>query len=53
MYQPTALQAVAEEHDTPRNTLNSAPAGLIVVWMDQVVPFQASAKVTSPPPLLA
>jgi hypothetical protein len=46
---PTAVQAVADEHDTP----SSWPApvlGFGVVWIDQVVPFQRSANVPWPPP---
>ena len=38
------VQAVAEGHDTPRNSLPADPAGLGVAWMLQVVPFHASAS---------
>jgi hypothetical protein len=43
---PAAAQVVAEVHDTPLSWLDAAPAGLGVVWIDQLVPFQRSAKVT-------
>ena len=49
---PTAVQAVAEVHDTALRTLAVAPAGLGVAWMDQAVPFQCSASVPWRPPLL-
>ena len=39
---PTAMQAVAEVHNTP---LNKASVGLGVVWIDQLVPFQRSTNV--------
>jgi hypothetical protein len=42
---PTAVHAVADGHDTPPRTLLVAPAGLGVVWIVQLVPFQASANV--------
>ena len=44
---PTAVQAVAEVHDTPYKALATAPLGLGVVWIPQVVPFHTSAKVSS------
>jgi hypothetical protein len=47
---PTAMQAVAEVHDTPlRSALSVTPMGLGVAWTDQVVPSQRSAMVPSPP----
>ena len=49
---PAAVQAVADLHDTPLRALPEAPAGLGVAWMDQAVPFQASASVPCRPPLL-
>src|SRR6516225_47222 len=45
-WSPTAVQACAEVHDTLRRELSGAPAGLGVAWMLQVVPFQASARVS-------
>src|SRR6202035_2490116 len=48
---PTAVHALAELHDTPFITLNCAPFGLGVDWIDQLVPFQRSANVTAAPPL--
>jgi hypothetical protein len=41
---PTAMHAFADEHDTARSSLKPAPAGLGVLWSDQLVPSQASAK---------
>jgi hypothetical protein len=46
---PTAVQAVAELHDTPLRTLYVAPGELGLVWIDQLVPFHRSAKVTTLP----
>lgn len=45
---PTAMQAVADTHDTPFSW--PPPAGVGVTWVDQVVPSQpaASVCVTSP-----
>ena len=43
---PTAVQAVADAHDTPFSMLFDPPAGLGVVWIDHLVPFQRSASVT-------
>src|SRR5215471_4822125 len=40
---PTAVQAVADAHDTPPRVLPCA--GLGVCWIDHVVPFQRSASV--------
>jgi hypothetical protein len=50
---PTAVQAVLDMHDTPLRVLLVVPVGLGVVWIDQLVPFQPSANVTSgPDPML-
>src|SRR6478735_2650289 len=43
---PTAVQAVADVHDTPFSVLFGA-AG--VVWIVQLMPFQNSASVPGPP----
>jgi hypothetical protein len=43
---PTAVQAVADVHETPSR--DAAPPGLGVEWTDQLVPFQASAKEMAP-----
>jgi hypothetical protein len=42
---PTAVQAVADVHETPLSPLAVAPAGFGVFSIDQVVPFQRSASV--------
>jgi hypothetical protein len=42
---PTAVQAVADGHDTPLSWLTGWPVGLGEDWIDQVLPFQRSAKV--------
>jgi hypothetical protein len=43
---PTAVHALAEVHDTPRNSMKVDPAGLGVRWMAHFLPFHrcASAK---------
>jgi hypothetical protein len=41
---PTAMQSVADLHETPLSTLPAAPVGFGVVWSDQLVPFKRSAK---------
>lgn len=46
---PTAVQLVAVVHETAESALVVAPAGFGVVWIDQAVPFHASARVTSTP----
>src|ERR1700730_2292988 len=46
---PTAVQAVAVLHDTPFRKLLTAPAGLGVGWIFQLLPFQRSASVTRVP----
>src|SRR6516164_1902084 len=46
---PTAVQALADVHDTPPRTTDDPPAGVGVCWIDHVVPFHRSA---SDPPLL-
>jgi hypothetical protein len=48
---PTATQSLVDTHDTLTSTLSTEPAGLGVVWIDHVVPFQSSASVTFPDPL--
>src|ERR1700722_14739117 len=48
---PTAVQALADVHDTPYRKVNDAPAGLGVCWIDHLVPFQRSASVTVVVPL--
>jgi hypothetical protein len=50
-YDPTAVQAVAEVHDTASSPLPVAPGGLGVVCTAQEVPFHTSANVTSVPDL--
>jgi hypothetical protein len=41
------VQALAELHDTPDSSLSTGePSGLGVVWIAQLLPFQASANVT-------
>ena len=45
---PTAVQDVADGHETaPRNVFLAA-AGFAVGWIDQLLPFQRSANVVSP-----
>jgi len=39
-----AVQAPAEEQDTPKSWVAASMAGLGVVWMLQLVPSQRSAK---------
>ena len=48
---PTAVQALADVHDTPDSPLFWSPAGLGVGWMDHEVPFHRSASVTTLPAL--
>jgi hypothetical protein len=43
---PTAVQVVVEGQDTAPKLADCAPVGFGVVWIDQLVPFQRSAKVT-------
>jgi hypothetical protein len=45
---PTAVQAVADEHDTALRTL-VAPEGFGGDWILQPLPFQPSASVSSAP----
>jgi hypothetical protein len=52
MLEPTAMHAVITAHDTPRRRVSVAPAGFGVVWIDQLVPFQASASDVTLAPLL-
>ena len=42
---PTAVQAVADGQDTPEKEALSAPAGSLVGWIRQRVPFHLSARV--------
>src|SRR4051812_34857855 len=44
-YVPTAMHAVVVAHVTPLSWLETAPAGFGVDWIDQLVPFHASASV--------
>ena len=44
VHDPTAIHTLDAGHDTPRKLADFAPAGLAVVWIVQVVPFQRSAK---------
>jgi hypothetical protein len=44
---PTAVQAVAELHDTPSKEPLVVPLGLRVVWTAQVAPFHVSTRVTT------
>ena len=50
-YWPTAVQALAETHDTPSSSLLEAPVGFGVVSIDHLVPFQRCAIVTLVEPL--
>ena len=43
---PTAVQALADTHDTPYKRLPSAPAGLGVLWIVQLLPLQRSTNLT-------
>ncbi len=45
---PTAVHCVADVHETPFRAAN-LPSDGGVVWIDQVVPFQTSAKVCVEP----
>jgi hypothetical protein len=47
LYIPTAVQAVAEVHDTPLRAELTLPLGLGVAWTAQDVPFHRSASVAS------
>jgi hypothetical protein len=42
---------LAPRHETPKRALKTAPAGLGLAWMDQLVPFHASARVRLEPPV--
>jgi len=42
---PTAVHAFGARHDTPLRDGSEPPAGMGVLWMVQVVPFQASAQI--------
>jgi hypothetical protein len=41
------VHAVVEVHDTPPKLLDVAPVGLGASWVDQLVPFQRSARALS------
>ena len=45
-YSPTAVQAVADEQDTPHRSALGDPAGVGVGWIAQVLPFHRSARVS-------
>ena len=45
-FSPTAVHALADTHDTPDSWTKSAPAGLGVVWIAQLVPSHRSANDT-------
>jgi hypothetical protein len=51
-YNPTALHALAELHDTLNSSARVAPAGAGVAWMLQAVPFHASANGRELPELM-
>ena len=38
------MHALAEEHDTPVSLLPKVPGGVVTGWMDQEMPFHASAS---------
>ncbi len=42
---PTAVHAAAEMHEMPPRLAPAAPVGFGVAWMDQPLPFHASASV--------
>ena len=48
-WDPTAVQAVPDVHDTPFRTVAVPPTGFAVGWMVQVVPFHRSDKVRRMP----
>jgi hypothetical protein len=50
VYDPTAVHADADVHDTPARELPCAPLGLGVDWTAHVLPFQRMASI-SPVPL--
>ncbi|HEU4703623.1 MAG TPA: hypothetical protein VFS37_14165 [Conexibacter sp.] len=49
---PTAMHAVMTAQETPLRRVLVAPAGLGVVWIDQLVPFHASASENLPDAVL-
>src|SRR5262249_37511045 len=51
VYWPTAMQPVAEPHETPWSSLSSAPAGTAAVWSDHSLPFQR-CTIAAPVPLV-
>jgi hypothetical protein len=50
--EPRAIQNIRDVQDTPISALDVEPAGLGVRWIDQLFPFQRSARGTSLPPTL-
>jgi hypothetical protein len=50
--EPRAMQNLRDVHDTPISSLDVEPAGLGVCWIDQLLPFQRSARGTLLPPTL-
>jgi hypothetical protein len=51
-YWPTAMQALAAEHETPYRVLPVAPVGFGVGSIVHLLPFQCSARVIDRPALL-
>lgn len=49
LVEPTAMQNVRDVHETPMSSLDVEPRGLGVGWIDQVLPFQRSARGTPLP----
>jgi hypothetical protein len=49
MESPTAVQTVADVHDTPFSSLLVTPTGLGVGWIAHLVPVQDAANVPSGP----
>jgi hypothetical protein len=49
---PTAVQSLLEAHATPFSRVHVTPAGVGIVWIVQLLPFQCSASMWStwPPP---
>jgi hypothetical protein len=44
------MHALAEVHDTLVSLLLTVPGGVVIGWMDQAVPFHASASAASSDP---
>src|SRR5947209_9752304 len=49
--EPTAVQAVAAEHETPSSVLDVLPGGVRVAWIVQLRPSQRSASGSVTPPV--